>query len=144
MEVSERDRGSDVESNHLELRRHLNHGESRTTRSWFEDYLAAWNSLDVDQVLAWMTHDIVYEDTTLGHTASGTQQMKRFAEASFRRVPDARFEFLSGHDDGMSFSMEWIMHPMGVHGASVGSLRDGRVRAHRDYWNGAAFQPATG
>lgn len=111
--------------------------------TWFEEYLAAWDSLDVERVLEWMTDDIVYEDTTLGEVARGTKQMRKFAEASFRNVPDARFEFLGGHDDGTSFAMEWIMHPMGVQGATVGSLRNGKVSAHRDYWNGAKFQPAT-
>jgi ketosteroid isomerase-like protein len=112
--------------------------------TWFEEYLAAWDSLDVDRVLSWMTDDIVYEDTTLGHEASGTHQMRKFAEASFRNVPDARFEFVCGVDDGTTFAMEWIMHPMGVRGATIGSIRDGKVRTHRDYWNGALFTPSTG
>ena len=39
--------------------------------TWYERYLAAWNTLDPEQVLAWMTDDIVYKDITLGHGASG-------------------------------------------------------------------------
>jgi ketosteroid isomerase-like protein len=33
------------------------------------------------------------------------------------------------------------MHPMELRGVSVGTLRDGRISANRDYWNGATFKP---
>ncbi len=107
--------------------------------SWFERYLASWESLDVEAVLAWFTDDIEFEDTTLGHGASGIGQMRKFVKASFRNVPDGRFEFVRGHDNGVGYAMEWIMQPMNVRGVSIGQLRDGKICNNRDYWNGALF-----
>jgi ketosteroid isomerase-like protein len=107
--------------------------------TWYERYLSAWDSMDVDAVLEWMTDDVYFEDTTARYSATGRDEMRRFVKASFRNVPDARFEFLRGHDDGESYAIEWIMQPMGVPGVSVGRLRDGKVCCNRDYWNGALF-----
>jgi hypothetical protein len=42
---------------------------------------------------------------------------------------------------GDAYRVEWVMQPMGVRGASVGTLRDGLIASNRDYWNGALFQP---
>jgi ketosteroid isomerase-like protein len=110
------------------------------SRTWYEEYFSRWDALDVEGVLEWVTDDVVYEDTTLGHKAEGKDQMRKFVEASFRNVPDARFELVRGHDDGDAYAIEWVMHPMGVRGVSVGTLQDGRIRSNRDYWNGAAYQ----
>jgi ketosteroid isomerase-like protein len=107
--------------------------------NWYEDYLNSWATLDVDQVLAFFTDDLSYEDTTIKHGATGIEQFRKFVKASFRNVPDARFEFVRGHSDGEGYSIEWIMHPMGVAGVSVGRLRDGKISENRDYWNGAAY-----
>jgi ketosteroid isomerase-like protein len=110
--------------------------------TWYEEYLASWDSLDIDAVLAWFTDDIVYEDTTIGHSARGASQMRKFVAASFRNVPDAQFEFVRGFDLGDGYAIEWIMQPMGVRGASVGKRRDGKICENRDYWNGAKYTVA--
>jgi ketosteroid isomerase-like protein len=108
--------------------------------NFFRDYLAAWDTLDVDTVMAFFTDDIEYRDTTIGHGASGTEAMRQFVAASFKNVPDARFEYVRHHSTGDDYAIEWIMQPMGVVGVSVGSLRDGKIAANRDYWNGAAYK----
>ncbi len=110
--------------------------------TWYEAYLASWDTLDVEKVLDWFTDDCIFEDTTIGHGAEGIRQMRKFVEASFRNVPDARFEFVRGHDNGEAYAIEWIMQPMNIRGVSVGQLRDGRIAVHRDYWNGAAYTVA--
>ena len=107
--------------------------------TWYEQYLAAWDSLDIEQVLAWIGDDPYYEDTTIGHSAKGTKQVRNFIAASFENVPDARFEFVNGVDDGESYAIEWVMHPMGVRGVSFGKLVDGKIVENRDYWNGKLF-----
>lgn len=106
---------------------------------FFTDYFAAWESLDVERLLGWYTDDIVFEDTTLGHGATGIDQMRRFVSASFRQVPDARFVYVSHVATDTGFALEWVMEPMGVRGLSIGTLRDGRIAAQRDYWNGRVF-----
>ena len=107
---------------------------------WFEAYLTSWGTLDVDQVASWFTDDAVYFDMTIGHGAHGISQVRKFAAASFKNVPDARFEFVRGHADDTGYSIEWIMQPMNVPGVSVGRLRDGKICENRDYWNGAAYK----
>jgi ketosteroid isomerase-like protein len=109
------------------------------TTNFFADYLASWDTLDVENVMAFFTDDIEYCDTTIGHGATGAKQMRRFIQASFDNVPDARFEYVSHHSTNDAYAIEWIMHPMGVVGVSVGALRDGKICANRDYWNGAKF-----
>jgi ketosteroid isomerase-like protein len=107
--------------------------------TWFEDYLAAWNTEQVDKVMAWMADDIEYEDTTIGHSVSGTKQMTRFVEQSFAAVPGASFDYVTGADLGEGYYIEWVMQPMGVRGVSVGTRRDGRIVANRDYWDGRKY-----
>jgi uncharacterized protein (TIGR02246 family) len=108
--------------------------------NFFQDYLASWDSLDVDTVMAFFTDDVEYVDTTIGHGASGAKQMRRFVQASFQNVPDATFEYVDSHSTGDAYAIEWIMQPMGIPGASVGKLRDGKISVNKDYWNGAKFQ----
>jgi ketosteroid isomerase-like protein len=47
------------------------------SRTWYEEYFSRWDALDVEGVLEWVTDDVVYEDTTLGHKAEGKDQMAR-------------------------------------------------------------------
>jgi ketosteroid isomerase-like protein len=105
--------------------------------TWYEEYLASWDEVDVDAVMAWFTDDVVYRDMTIGHGAKGAAQMRKFVEASFQNVPEARFEFVRGKELDDGYAIEWIMHPMGVAGASIGKRRDGKICENRDYWNGA-------
>ncbi len=107
--------------------------------TWYERYLEAWNSLDLEAVMAWFTDDVFYEDTTIAHSATGHEQARRFVRASFSNVPDARFEFVRGHDADDVYVIEWIMHPMGIRGVSTGRMRDGLIFENRDYWNGARY-----
>ena len=108
--------------------------------NYFADYLAAWDTLDVDTVMSYFTDDIQYEDTTIGHGAQGAKQMRGFVKASFQNVPDARFEYVGHHSTGSDYAIEWIMQPMNVRGVSIGKLRDGKISENRDYWNGAAYK----
>ena len=114
-----------------------------TMSNFFHAYFAAWDRLDLDAVLAFFTDDVVYEDTTIGHGATGTKQMRRFVQASFDNVPDARFDYIGHVTTGTDFAVEWVMQPMNVRGVSIGTLRDGKIATQRDYWNGAAFAVPT-
>lgn len=107
--------------------------------NFFADYLAAWDTNDVDTVMAFFSDDIAYEDTTIGHGAKGDKQMRRFVQASFDNVPEARFDYVGHHSTGSEYAIEWVMQPMNVRGVSIGKLRDGKITENRDYWNGAAY-----
>ncbi|MHB8465970.1 MAG: nuclear transport factor 2 family protein [Acidimicrobiales bacterium] len=104
--------------------------------SWFEQYLGAWESGDVENVTAWVTDDVAFEDVGAGHKVEGKNAMATFVAASFAAVPGARFDFVGGADLGDSYYMEWVMRPMGIRGVSVGTRRNGKIAANRDYWNG--------
>lgn len=44
----------------------------------FTDYYDAWNRLDLEGVLSFLTDDIAFEDTTLGTVVDGIARMRRF------------------------------------------------------------------
>jgi ketosteroid isomerase-like protein len=107
--------------------------------NFFEDYMAAWATEDVDTVMAFFDDDIVYEDTTLAHVANGTKEMRRLVKASFTSLPNTHFDVVGHVSDGTSYAIEWILQPVNVRGISIGTLRNGKIVANRDYWNGNAF-----
>ena len=109
--------------------------------NWYDEYYDAWSKGDVDTIVKWVTDDVVFEDTTMGHVSTGSHQFRKFVEICFERVPDASYELVEIQSMGDTYWAEWIMHPMGVRGASVGKTRDGRIAENRDYWNGAVFEP---
>lgn len=108
--------------------------------NYFVDYFKAWDDLDLEAVLAFFADDIVYEDTTIKHGAKGPDQMRKFIQASFDNVPDAKFDYIGHVMTDTDFAVEWVMQPMKVRGVSIGKLRDGKICEQRDYWNGAMFQ----
>ena len=108
--------------------------------NFFADYLASWDSLDVDAVMAFFTDDVEYLDTTITHRANGAARMRKFVQASNDNVANARFDYVGHVSDGNGYAIEWIMQPMNIPGVSVGKLRDGKICQNRDYWNGAAFK----
>ncbi|WP_181783980.1 nuclear transport factor 2 family protein [Pseudonocardia pini] len=109
--------------------------------SWIEDYYGAWSADDAEAVAAFMAEDVVFEDVTAGHVARGPRQVRRFVEICAERVPGARYEVVRSHACPDTYAVEWVMQPMGVRGASYGTLRDGLITGNRDYWNGAVFTP---
>lgn len=109
---------------------------------FFRAYLAAWESHDVERVMAFFTPEIDFGDMTLGHRAMGTDRMRVFVAASFAHVPDARYRYVAHVATTTDYALEWVMYPdgtdsPGVAGASVGRLRDGLIDRHRDFWNDA-------
>jgi uncharacterized protein (TIGR02246 family) len=110
--------------------------------TWVDDYFAAWNETNADRVVEWMTDDVEFEDVTAGHFSRGKEAAKRFVEACYRKVPDARYEVVTSRSSGDAYWVEWVMHARGkdVRGASVGTRRDGKIASNHDYWNGALFQ----
>lgn len=50
-------------------------------------------------------------------------------------MPGARYEVLTALVSGDQFAVEWVMQPAGLHGASVGTVRNGKVLTNRDFWD---------
>jgi steroid delta-isomerase-like uncharacterized protein len=79
-------------------------------RSFAEEWLAAWNSHDPQQVLALMTDDIVYDDSAWPTTMRGHADVRAFLEHSWAAIPDMRFELRDGpyvHPDGPKAAFWW-------------------------------------
>ena len=67
---------------------------------WFREFatrwLDAWNSHEVDRLLALMSEDIEYRDDAWPKPMRGHADVREFLEATWRAVPDMTFELLSG------------------------------------------------
>lgn len=111
-----------------------------TDTSWMKDYYAAWNAADIDAITQWFDDDVVLEDVPSGHKATGLVEARAFVEAAMKMVPGATYEVVTGVVSDDHFAVEWVMHPVGLRGSSVGTLRAGKVASNRDYWSSA---PAT-
>jgi steroid delta-isomerase-like uncharacterized protein len=59
-------------------------------------YLDAWNSHDVDRLLARMTPDVVYDDSAWPVTMRGHEDVRRVLEHAWGAFPDMRFEIVEG------------------------------------------------
>lgn len=106
-----------------------------TETTAIERYFAAWNAGDADAIMAALDTDVVLEDVPSGHVARGPGEARAFVDGALEKVPGASYDVVSSHISGDAFVVEWIMQPIGLRGASVGSLRDGRISANRDYWS---------
>jgi steroid delta-isomerase-like uncharacterized protein len=65
-------------------------------RSFTPRWLEAWNSHDVDRLLALMTEDIEYRDDSWPKAMRGHADVREFLEAIWQATPDMTFELLAG------------------------------------------------
>ena len=74
--------------------------EATASIEWIRDFtprwLEAWNSHEVDRLLALMSEDIEYRDDSWPKTMRGHADVREFLEAIWRATPDMTFELLSG------------------------------------------------
>ena len=125
--------------------------------TWMRSYTDAWNAHDVAAVLALMTDDVVWIDTTLGERVVGAAAVREFLDTMETTLStDYRMELGQGVSDGSSYAFEWTLSGTNdradpVHGlpatnqrfqipgVSIGRLREGRIAENRDYWNLAGY-----
>jgi steroid delta-isomerase-like uncharacterized protein len=74
--------------------------EATPSIEWMRDFARrwtdAWNSHEVDQLLALMTEDVEYRDDAWPKPMRGHADVREYLEASWRAFPDMTFELLSG------------------------------------------------
>jgi len=71
------------------------------------DYLAAWNSHDVEKLLTFFTDDAVYECTPMGKVSRGKKEIKDFFSSTFgRRVGHERHLCQQQHPWDASYRQE--------------------------------------
>ena len=127
---------------------------------WVQEYLDAWNSHDGDQVAAFMSEDVSYEDLAGGETYHGRAGIVDYVTRTHVWSSDYRFLVVSAQADGDRYAIEWEMlgtntgvlagipptgKPYRIRGASVGQ-RDGeaRIASNRDYSNLADYLAQVG
>ena len=124
------------------------------------DYLAAWNSHDVERILSFFTDDVVYEDVAIGKVNRGKKEVKDFISSMIVDFPDFKFEMKSGFNAGDWSAGEWVMSgtfahssipglpatgkTFSVRGASITQLRKGKISRNSDYWNLTSFLQQVG
>jgi len=74
--------------------------EATLSIEWIRDFatrwIDAWNSHEVDRLLALMSEDIEYRDDARPKPMRGHADVREFLEAGWRAFPDMTFELLSG------------------------------------------------
>jgi steroid delta-isomerase-like uncharacterized protein len=115
-------------------------------------WLDAWNSHDVERVLACLTTNAVYEDLALNVVNRGHDEARQFILAGWAAFPDMRFDMTGAAISGDHGTVEWTMsgthrgdfpglpatgRSFIVRGVSVLDLAgDGSTIQHvRDYWD---------
>ena len=107
-----------------------------------DDYVAAWNSRDAKQVIAFFADGVVYEDRALSKVMEG-DDVEEFIATTFSNSPDIRFELVSACGNEKCISWEWRMirtsrftgKLIDTPGMSVTELENGKVIRNRDYWS---------
>jgi ketosteroid isomerase-like protein len=119
--------------------------QTRDTIAAVEAFNEAFNSHDVDAIMAHMTDDVVFESTSppAGDRHVGTDAVRAFWETFFSSTPSAHFdaEEVIAADDRCI--VRWIYTWTGddgskglVHGVDVMRVRDGRVAEKLSYVKG--------
>ena len=105
------------------------------------DYLAAWNSRDVDNLMPLFSQDIVYEDVALGKVMT-REDLAGFIETTFKNSPDIQFKLVSVCGSESCISWEWRMIRTGksgelsdTPGMSMTEINNGKIVRNRDYWS---------
>ena len=120
-----------------------------------EEWLAAFNAGDPDQLLALVADDGLWEEPAIGLAARGPDAIRAHLERLFTAAPDIRYEVTSSIVSGDRAVVEWIVtgtyradfpglppaadQPFSFRGASVFELEDGKVQRYTEYWDAYAF-----
>lgn len=119
--------------------------------SWYDDYMAAFNSHDAEATLKFYAKNIVYKDFALNETFNGHDDMHGFVINATKMASDMHFKPLRFHQDGKQWAAEWLMtgtndgfdrglpptnQKFSIQGATYGLLDDaGLIVENNDYWN---------
>jgi steroid delta-isomerase-like uncharacterized protein len=120
-----------------------------------ENWIAAWNSHNVNAVAALFTNDAFYEDVPFGLVSRGTAEISAFAQFFFSVVPDLKLELVNSTLKGGHGTIEWVFSgtDVGIYGTgkkfSVPGVTiidvDGvKIARNSDYYDLATIQRQLG
>ena len=105
-----------------------------------------FNKHDVDAIMALMTDDVVFENTSPrpdGERYAGQEAVRGFWERLFAGSPSARFDAEDISAGGNRCTVRWVYHwvdsegkPGHVRGVDVFRVRDGKVAEKLSYVKG--------
>ena len=116
------------------------------------DYIAAWNSHDVEKIATFFTEDGVHEDVAVGSVFHGKNELKAGISPMFVACPDFNLEVKAFFGIADWLAQEWVMSgtqtgnfdvigipatgkSFSIRGASITKLREGKIARNTDYWN---------
>jgi ketosteroid isomerase-like protein len=114
--------------------------------SWCEEFIDAFNTHEVEPMLAITSPDVKWEDVS-GHIEfEGRDGVKNMVELTLMAIPDCTFAYHGGMKNGNDYVVEWTMSgtafgtEFACRGASVGETDDdGKIVHNRDYWDSRSF-----
>jgi steroid delta-isomerase-like uncharacterized protein len=124
-------------------------GTTSTPDAFAREWLAAFNSHDVDRILTYYTDDAVFEDVpSVGNgwdePLRGHQMIGELVALGFEEMSDLEFELVSAFGAGDRLVVEWVMtgtHYLGYTGrfsiraVSVLELEGDKIASERDYYD---------
>jgi len=129
---------------------------SRSTQDRIvENWVAAWNSHDVNRVIPLFTNDVLYEDVTFGAVNHGSADLRKFASFFFAAVPDMKFEVVKSFVQGKCGTIEWTFSgtdrgvyktgkKFSVRGVSILELDHGKIARNLDFYDSATIMRQVG
>jgi steroid delta-isomerase-like uncharacterized protein len=130
-----------------------------------QDYLAAFNSHDLEKFLSFYANDCTLEDMGLGRIYHGKDEIRKSYGEFFMGFPDVHMEFKSDFRDGDWNGTEWVMSgtnkgnltgmgnmpdipatnkKMNLRGATIAQWRGDKILRETDYWNATTFMQQLG
>jgi steroid delta-isomerase-like uncharacterized protein len=120
-----------------------------------EDWIAAWNSHDVEKFTPLFTNDALYEDVTFGEVNHGSGELRKFAASFFEAVPDMHMELMGSSVENGHGTIEWRLSgtdkgvyktgkKFSIRGASIIEVRGGKISRNLDFYDSAGIMRQVG
>jgi steroid delta-isomerase-like uncharacterized protein len=130
-----------------------------------QEFMAAFNSHDVDKILFLYTNDCFIEDVATGKTYRGMQEFRKYNHDYFAAFPDVKLEIKMEIRSGDWAAYEWEMtgthrgvlpasknmpeisptnKKFSIRGATINQLRNDKVSRETNYYDMASFMMQLG
>ena len=77
--------------------------------TWSEDFIAAFNTHEVEPMLALSSPDIYWDDVSGHIDYRGHDGVKNMVELTLMAIPDCKFTYHGGMKNGNNYAVEWTI-----------------------------------
>jgi steroid delta-isomerase-like uncharacterized protein len=120
-----------------------------------ENWVAGWNSHDVEKIISVFSGDVLYEDVAFSEVNHGSGELRKFAAAFLDAVPDLRMELMNSSLENGHGTIEWRLSgtdkgiyktgkKFSVRGASIIDVRGGKIFRNLDFYDSAEIMRQVG